>query len=387
MNKLKQWIFAAIGSYLKRISANGTRSYRLGGVHFLIAADVKRLFPEAVTREGQSESYQVPALEMNRSGFLLEGAESDPAGLFNGYEVQLAAPFSARFVSGEQCQLFAASGCLLLRDKQRGAFVVCPEMTSSQRVASVFRSVSSGSVPSFAAISSWKSTGFGDFMLLMLPKMARIAGAKENGRLMFSNPPPHVIQYSDLFQLERPISNTEFKKLIPIREFAEVIFGPGVDDGFVPLRSDLDRVLEMVVPRLSKSPLKKIYFCREGRRKITNEQELLPLFQQLGFEIIRDNHTNVLEQAALFRGADVIVSPHGALMANFTYCRPGTVVVELFPGAFGAICYRSLAKIVGLNYHAVFCTKLTSFRNDAVHVDFPVDAGRLMDAIKSILNR
>ena len=331
---------AAAGSYLKTVSADGTRSYSFRGVRFLAAVDVKRLFPESIICEGKSETCQIPALELNKSAFVLEGAGRDSSGVLKGYEISLAAPFSARFFFSDERELFAASGCLLIRDRKRGSFIISPEMRSSLRVASVFRPISLSSVRSFTAISSWKSNGFGDFVLLMLPKMARIAGAKQNGRLMFSSLPSYLIQYCDLLQLERPVPNVEIDKLIPVVEFADVIFGPGVIDGFVPLRSDIDKLVGLVTSSLPKSPHKRIYLRREGRRKIANEEELLPLFRRLGFKIIGDQHTDVLEQAALFREADVIVSPHGALLANLAFCRPGTMVVELFPGAYGAMCYR-----------------------------------------------
>ena len=384
---MRRWFFSLVDWLLCLVSANGKRSYSFAGTRFLTAADVKRIFPECIMNEGRSEIHSVPPLELEKTAFLLEGTNRDPAGLFKGYDIHMEAPFCARFLASDRRKLFAASGSLLVRDEKLGAFIISPESKVSKRLSLAFRPVSpESSVMSATTVSSSKACTFGDFGLAMLPKLARIAGKNHNGPVMLPSF-PYVIQYLNLLQLEAVPPEIDFKQLIPIRESADVIFGPGVEDGFGSLRSDIDKLREIVLPLLPESHHKKVYFCRESRRRIVNEQELLPLFQQLGIESIKDDHVDVLKQAALFQGADFIVAPHGALLANLVYCKPGTVFVELLPGPFVAICYRNLCQTLGIHYHAIFCTRLDHYRNEAVGEDFHADPKRLCHAMETILNR
>jgi capsular polysaccharide biosynthesis protein len=382
---MKKWLYVQMERLIRLVSANGTRSYSFAGLHFLVARDVKRIFPECIHDQGESETLQVPALEVGKTAFLLEGADFNAQRLLHAYEVPLEAPFMARFQATEQRQLFAASGSLLVRDKKLGTYLVSPESKSSRRVPTAFRRKSPVSVASYTAISSWKSCTFGDFGLLMLPKLARIAGAHSNSPVMLPSY-SYVIQYLKLLGLELLPAELNFRHLIPIRDFAEVVFGPGVEEGFVCLHSDVDKIREKVVARRPKLPARRLYLRRTSRRRILNEEDLTPFLERHGIEVIPDDHPDVLEQADLLREADLVIAPHGALLANLVYCKPGTVVVELLPGAFPVICYRSLSQSLGFHYHAIYCTKLTRFSDDAVAENFHVDRERLQAAIETILH-
>lgn len=386
---MNRWFFLVADALLRNISSNGARSYSVAGIRFLTAADVKVIFPESVIGEGKSETYSIRSLEVERTAFFLEGA-SDPrhAERFTrGYILRIEAPFSARFEASVDRKLFAASGCLLIRDSKRGAFFVSPESQSSRRLNSAFRFPKSERVKSFFSISSCKSFGFADFGLLMLPKLARIANVNRNGFLNLPRYLPYISQYLDLMQFEAVRPQRKSKNLLPVDNFAEVVFGPGIEDGFVCLRSDMDLLRERVIPQLTETPYKKVYLSREGRRKIRNENEFRPFLDELGIQFIEDKHVNVLDQAALFHGADFIVAPHGALLTNLMFCRPGTVLVELLPGSYHPACYRNLCQIVGIHYYAVVCTKLTAYLDAAVSEDFCADTKRLFEFVKMILVR
>jgi hypothetical protein len=380
-------IYSFIGFLNRWISANGTRSYSFLNVRFLTAADAKQFFPDCILNEGESETHSVPALVEGEKAFLLEGADDGTESFLRAHELKFDAPFSMRFRAGEKLKLFATSGCLLVRDAERGSFFICPEPRSSGKMNAVFRSTARESVESVVALSSFNWCSFGDFGLLMLPKFTRISPHGRTGQVMIPGDASYVAQYLSLFQL-LPLAPERFsRELVPVRESAEVIFGPGRGEGFVPTRADLDRLRERVLPRLQTSGGRKLYFRRGGRRKITNEEELFPLFQRLGIEVIEDDHTDVMAQAALFRDADLILSPHGALLVNLMYCRPGTACVELLPGTYAGTCFRYLCHLVGISYHGVVCTRLAHFRNEAVTEDFRVDAVQFGKVLEKILSR
>ena len=55
----------------------------------------------------------------------------------------------------------------------------------------------------------------------------------------------------------------------------------------------------------------------------------------------------------ILRGAETIVSPHGAGLTNLGFCRPGTRVIEMLPDSFCNWCFRHLSGLMQLNYDCV----------------------------------
>ena len=67
-------------------------------------------------------------------------------------------------------------------------------------------------------------------------------------------------------------------------------------------------------------------------RRILNEQELRPILAEYGFSIVYLEDLTVDEQVSVFKFAKIVVSPHGAGLANLLYCDPGTKILEIFSG-------------------------------------------------------
>jgi capsular polysaccharide biosynthesis protein len=86
------------------------------------------------------------------------------------------------------------------------------------------------------------------------------------------------------------------------------------------------------------------------RRRITHEAKLELLLEKRGFKILECSTLSVPDQASLFRGARVVVSPHGAALANLVFCEPGTKVVEIINPSAVRLLYRSLSEVLGLDY-------------------------------------
>jgi hypothetical protein len=99
----------------------------------------------------------------------------------------------------------------------------------------------------------------------------------------------------------------------------------------------------------------RIYLSREKarRRRVTNEDELWPWLQSRGFVKISCEDLTWSEQIAVFRHAKVIVSAHGAALANLVFCGPGTKVVELFHRSYMNGYYWRLASIKSLDYRPI----------------------------------
>jgi len=100
---------------------------------------------------------------------------------------------------------------------------------------------------------------------------------------------------------------------------------------------------------------KRIYIDRRGARlrPLLNEGDVVTRLGALGFVPVRLESLGVADQIRLFRGADAIVAPHGAGLANLGFCRPGCVVLELFMDAYVNWCFRHISAVRALRYDCV----------------------------------
>ena len=101
----------------------------------------------------------------------------------------------------------------------------------------------------------------------------------------------------------------------------------------------------------SLSQGERIYISRRKARyrRILNEPELLPVLAEYGFSVVCLEDLTTDEQLSVFKFANIIVSPHGAGLANLMYCDPGTKVLEIFAG-LNKHDFFILAASFGLDY-------------------------------------
>ncbi|WP_066258976.1 glycosyltransferase family 61 protein [Neobacillus drentensis] len=96
---------------------------------------------------------------------------------------------------------------------------------------------------------------------------------------------------------------------------------------------------------------KRIYISRKWSRIITNESDLWDLLKPYGFIKVELETLSVAEQARLFSTAEVIVGAHGAGLANLTFCRPDTKVIEIFTPTFITPLYWVISSFGKLDHH------------------------------------
>ena len=98
---------------------------------------------------------------------------------------------------------------------------------------------------------------------------------------------------------------------------------------------------------------KRIYVSRKKAtaRKLLNENEIINFLAQYGFTIIVSEDYSLLEQAAIFNNAEIVVAAHGSGLSNIVFCKTQTTVIELFSSDFVVPCYWILANNSKLNYH------------------------------------
>ena len=129
---------------------------------------------------------------------------------------------------------------------------------------------------------------------------------------------------------------------------------------------------------------RRLYVQRTGRRKISNEDELIPIFKKFDFEIyLPENSTNQFND---FHEAKSVIGAHGAGLSNIVFCNSGVKLLELMPSDFIEEFYYTAADSAGLKY-AYIVGESESHRPPGTRgvslADFYIDPIVLEDAIKN----
>ncbi len=101
------------------------------------------------------------------------------------------------------------------------------------------------------------------------------------------------------------------------------------------------------------SNFKRIYISRNSAksRRVLNEAELLKALEPFNIQSVQLESMSVVEQAALFSQAELIIAPHGSGLTNLVFCQPGTKVIELFSPNYVYHCYWWISNLVDLDYY------------------------------------
>jgi len=147
------------------------------------------------------------------------------------------------------------------------------------------------------------------------------------------------------------------------------------------------RITDFAAPGVKSSSLspERIYISRAvaQRRRVENESEIHTALNALGFVAIQLENLSWFDQMSLFRGAKIVVAPHGAGLANLVFSRPGTRVIECFGREYVNACFSQLAAICGLDYVPLVANGEGPWGTDpkANRRDFTVSLPELLDAL------
>lgn len=96
---------------------------------------------------------------------------------------------------------------------------------------------------------------------------------------------------------------------------------------------------------------RRLYVSRADAtwRRVRDEDTIVDLLRERGFEKVLPGAMPVADQLALFAEAEAIVAPHGAGLVNLLAASDATVL-ELLPDSWVNGCYYALAATLGLDY-------------------------------------
>ncbi len=99
---------------------------------------------------------------------------------------------------------------------------------------------------------------------------------------------------------------------------------------------------------------KRVFITRRNAaqgRRIINEDEVIQMIREYGFEVYELESMDFRSQVELFSSAEIVVSPHGAGLTNMLFCPVEAKIVEIFNPKYRALCYWVLSNLLGLDYY------------------------------------
>ena len=112
---------------------------------------------------------------------------------------------------------------------------------------------------------------------------------------------------------------------------------------------------------------KRIYVSRKSEtiRSITNEEEIVPILESYGFEMIESQKLSLAEQIMIFSNAEILCGPHGAGLSNLLWMN-SPKMIEIRPEHFSNDCFLHSALITNSTEYAVFETRSIDNKNTMI---------------------
>lgn len=120
------------------------------------------------------------------------------------------------------------------------------------------------------------------------------------------------------------------------------------------------------------------------RKRLANDDDLLPLIDAYGFSLIRPEEMSLAEQVRAFSNARVVLGPHGAGFTNLMFC-PSARLLELQDSHFAPrLWYWRWASALGNPYSSMTGPALDS--KDWLDTSFSINPDALKQYLESSLS-
>ncbi len=119
--------------------------------------------------------------------------------------------------------------------------------------------------------------------------------------------------------------------------------------------------------KVKKSFYKKIFIDRSDSTqkhcKLINNNEVIIFLKKKGFKILQLNKIKFFNQISIFKNCKEIIAPHGAGLANLTFCKSGTKVSEIIPKNIKNNVYKRISNINKLKHKFVYLKNIKNDKN------------------------
>lgn len=133
------------------------------------------------------------------------------------------------------------------------------------------------------------------------------------------------------------------------------------------LSESLDAVVDLLRPKNWVSNERKFFITRnsENGRTIRNMDEISPILENQGFDIVDCSLLSLEDQAKMFSTASIVVGIHGAGLVNTIFKKGETLkVLEIAPSLeFQPEHYKNICKKFGFEYKIIFGEKPDDQKN------------------------
>jgi capsular polysaccharide biosynthesis protein len=144
----------------------------------------------------------------------------------------------------------------------------------------------------------------------------------------------------------------------------------------------------LVDPASAQAAARRLYVSRAetSRARIANEELLVSMLLDRGFEVVRPETLTVREQIDLFSRASHIVAAPGAALTNMLYAAPGILVVTLYNkyvvSGGGDLYFDALAQACGHRFSAIHGIPVQARDGERlIDSDITIDVDAVREAI------
>jgi hypothetical protein len=232
---------------------------------------------------------------------------------------------------------------------------------------------------------------FYHFMNQIMPRLAIAAHAIDlNAIDHFITPPKTTRFMRDLLDL----AGVDAAKICPMNEAGyrceRLIATSNPGPFHVPPKWANDYLRSIVPQAPSPVKSKRIFLARidAPKRRLTNHDAIEKLLAGYGFAHLMLGGRSFVDQAAIFREAELIVAVHGATLSHLIFAKPGTRVIELLPKNHVQPCFWTIGQMQGLDHSIILGSEkpllVPKWRLD-VDADLTIDPAELTAEVEKAI--
>lgn len=117
-----------------------------------------------------------------------------------------------------------------------------------------------------------------------------------------------------------------------VYEFEQLHICTRIHSSFITYPSTIEWIKRNFVTGEKSNKKRRIYISRKDAkiRYITNEEELKPILEKYGFEILTLTDYSIKEKVEIFQEAEIIIGSAGSGFTHQVFANENTVVIEIF---------------------------------------------------------